>query len=223
VVVGGRLGRFVAGVLAVSAATASACGATAPSVDPLDAVLRLEVDSCESLRRERATAAMIGPDLAATVAHPFLDDDARPESAEVTAFGTDGRSVDVRVVFLDAASDVALLGVGDGAGAPLLLGDWEPDAVTSLVGFVDVDAAPTERPMVVVGRVDATLDGIGPRTVLELEGSIRPGDSGAPVVDADHRVVGIVFAARDGGGGWAIDASEFRDTEPGTEIEFTCD
>jgi S1-C subfamily serine protease len=220
-----RPSRAASTLAAVVACLGSACSPDVGRGDPLDAVLRLEIDSCTSLLRERATAVLIGDGLAATVAHPFLDAAGNPRAASLGVFDRDGAAVDAVVVRLDADTDVALLAISDAPAAALTLGDWDTDAVTSIVVFPESDAPPIERTVAVRGRVDATLDGVGRRTVLELEGSIEPGDSGAPVIDADHTIVGLVFAATDAGspGGWAIDSTEYRSTEPGDEIPFTCD
>jgi hypothetical protein len=64
------------------------------------------------------------------------------------------------------------------------------------------------RPARLVRRADARIDGSAwRRPVLELRADVRVGDSGAPVLSATGRPVGIVFArsrARDGVA-WAVD------------------
>ena len=51
------------------------------------------------------------------------------------------------------------------------------------------------------------------RPALELDAAgIRAGDSGAPVLDGDGRVVGVLFARSAGRGrtAWAVDAAAVR-------------
>jgi S1-C subfamily serine protease len=63
----------------------------------------------------------------------------------------------------------------------------------------------------VVRRADARVDGSGwKRPALELRSDVERGDSGAPVLTPDGRVVGVVFARSRSRSGraWAIDASD---------------
>ena len=57
--------------------------------------------------------------------------------------------------------------------------------------------------------------GNGPidRTIVALRGPVRSGNSGGPLVDAQGRVVGTVFAATTAGepGGFAIPAEDVRE------------
>jgi S1-C subfamily serine protease len=78
-----------------------------------------------------------------------------------------------------------------------------------------------------IGETRATISedsyGNGPinRTITALRGAVRSGNSGGPLVDADGRVVGIVFAATTGGpkGGFAIPVEEVGDALPEVRAE----
>jgi S1-C subfamily serine protease len=99
----------------------------------------------------------------------------------------DGRPA--RVVRRDDRLDLAVLAT-DVSGPPVRLGRRDPR---------------------VVRRADASVDGSGwKRPVLELRSEVEPGDSGAPVVTSDGRVVGVVFARSRSrpGRAWAVDASD---------------
>jgi S1-C subfamily serine protease len=97
----------------------------------------------------------------------------------------------------DARADLAVLAVA-GLRAPALrrASAGAGDAITVLVwrdGRVRALHGRVRR--VITARVRTTT-GTGPqvRPGLELTAPIRKGDSGAPVLDAEARVVGIVFA-----------------------------
>lgn len=151
-----------------------------------------------------ATGVAAGDGRVLTVAHVI------PAGRHVTV---DGRPA--TVVRVDRRADLALLSVpglhapglrlGDGAGtvavgvrvlreghARLLPGTVRRRVVAR------VRAAPTDAPQV--------------RPGLELGVGVSPGDSGAPVLDAAGRLLGVVFArAHDRGDtSWAVDATAVR-------------
>jgi S1-C subfamily serine protease len=98
----------------------------------------------------------------------------------------DGRPA--RVVRRDDRLDLAVL-AADVSGPRLRLGGDDPR---------------------VVRRADASIDGSAwKRPVLELRGDVQPGDSGAPVLTSDGRLLGVVFAQSRSrpGRAWATDAS----------------
>jgi S1-C subfamily serine protease len=119
----------------------------------------------------------------------------------------DGGSVTVRgrravVLRVDRRRDLAVLGVRAapdaapaGHGTRLLV---RRDGRTRAV------AARIRR------RIAASIDGSAyERPALELAADVRPGDSGAPLVGSDGRVLGVVFASsRDRAGtAYAVDLS----------------
>ena len=136
------------------------------------------------------------------------------------------------------APQVVTVRVGDDVATGFVAGDGRVVTVAHVLGYdVRVDgrparvlrrddrldlallAADVSGPAVrfggddprVVRRADASMDGSGwKRPVLELRSEVEPGDSGAPVLTSDGRLVGVVFAESRSqpGRAWAIDASD---------------
>jgi S1-C subfamily serine protease len=90
---------------------------------------------------------------------------------------------------------------------------------------VAVLAAPVDGPRarfggtssVVVRRAEARIDGAsGRRPVLELRTEVEDGDSGTPVLSADGRVVGVIFARSETrpGRAWAVDVASLPGRGP---------
>ena len=83
-------------------------------------------------------------------------------------------------------------------------------AEVTIPTYADADGVAIKQ-ATVLRSVSATLDGEGHRQAVELSASIDPGDSGAPVVDADGHAVGMVFASsRRDDRGWAVAAAELE-------------
>ena len=134
----------------------------------------------------RATGFVVGDGRVMTVAHVLAR-----RGAAITVGGRPAT-----VVRRDDRLDLALLAVPGIEGARPR--PATPAAAVTVRG----------RPAQVVRRADARIDGSAwRRPVLELRADVRVGDSGAPVLSATGRPVGIVFArsrARDGVA-WAVD------------------
>ncbi|MDH5519511.1 MAG: serine protease [Acidimicrobiia bacterium] len=167
-------------------------------------VFRVEIEACAGVSHQRATAMAVGPDLVATAAHTF--ETAR--SALVRA--VDGGEIAAEVVYLDLDSDVALLSVDAAPLRIFALTAADDGAEVTIPTYADADGVEIKQ-ATVLRSVSATLDGEGRRQAVELSASIDPGDSGAPVVDADGRAVGMVFASsRRDDRGWAVAAAELE-------------
>ena len=118
---------------------------------------------------DRAVGFVAGEGLVVTVAHVVGDE-------PITA---DGRPATVARV--DRGNDLALLRVPGVRGeAPRFGGS---DATTVL-----------GHPAPIIRRIRASVDGGPRRAALELRAEVTVGDSGAPVIGADGRVAGVVFA-----------------------------
>jgi S1-C subfamily serine protease len=185
-------------------------------VAPPDAAIALDRDvlrAGRSVVRVLGTACGLGvegsgwvaaPGLVVTNAHVV----AGVDDASVTT--QDGASLAASVVRFDTRNDLALLRIG--ADLPALAisprgSRGEPGAV---LGY------PQNGPYTVIAaRLGQTRQvisedsyGRGPvrRAIVSLRGSVRSGNSGGPLVDAEGRVLGTVFAATTGGprGGFAI-------------------
>lgn len=145
------------------------CGCGGATVEPLP----VRVDA-GGLARERATAVATGDERVLTVAHVL-------EGARSVRVGERA----ARVVRVDRERDVAELAVpGLVADAARFAEGGSEVEVHLLRGTVSAR---------VLRRVTASLDGAR-RPALELAMRVQPGDSGAPVTDADGRLVGLVFA-----------------------------
>jgi hypothetical protein len=134
-----------------------------------------------------ATAVPIGGERVLTVAHVL-------EGARFVR--VDGRPA--RVVRVDRRLDLAELAVPGVVAPALRTADTGDDAVLRVFR----DGRPVALSAAVRRRVTASIAGHA-RPVLELAAIVEPGDSGAPVVDARGRVLGIVFA-RGSRGTWAV-------------------
>lgn len=155
------------------------------------------------------TGFVVGPDLIATGAHVV---------AGITApiVRLDGAEISTRVVAFDPVSDLALLRPTGDVVLPRALELGYPAAgVMGVVLAHDDDGVPVVLSMVVDRLIRATGEDIygrpgGGRDALELFASIRSGHSGAPVVDGDGLVLGVLFSRLRGGGpvAYAVQSSE---------------
>jgi S1-C subfamily serine protease len=154
--------------------------------------------STEALSGEHATALALGDGRALTVAHVLRA----------------GRPVVVgrrraRVIRVDQRLDIAVLAVpGLRAPAPVRAAGRAGERVTVRVLR---DGAVRALPATIRRTITARLGGRGPtevRAALELTAPVMPGDSGAPVLDGDDHVTGLVFAQASGRAGlaYALDA-----------------
>jgi len=107
-----------------------------------------------------------------------------------------GVEVDAEVVLLDTGRDIAVL-----RSAADLAGSLTPAAPEAgEVGRIVTAAQPGElrtKRVVVDDITRVRVDGGGERLALALAAEVRPGDSGAPVLDLDDAFLGMVFAAVD--------------------------
>lgn len=182
-----------------------ACSATAePAGDATGAIYRLEGEACSGVEVVEATAFAIAPDRLVTVAHAF--DDVR--SFRIIPAEAESPELDVDVLLLDIGRDVAVLGTSSPVVTALEPAAAEAGAVGRLLTAAEAGDLRTKR-VVIDDITPVRVDGAGERLALALDADIRPGDSGAPVVDGDGAVVGMVFAAVEGEtAGWAIAADE---------------
>ena len=128
------------------------------------------------------------------------------------------------VVRFDPRLDIAVLRTSGLAGSPLRLAGENVDrgATGAILGYpngggLTVGAAAVRAAYDAIGR-DIYGTTLVTRSIVELQATVRPGNSGGPLVLADGTVGGVVFArsVSDGGIGYAIAASTAR-----TELEHT--
>lgn len=165
------------------------------------AVYTVRTTVCGTSNRQRAVAVAVGPTTVATVAHVFATTDT------FTIESPGGAPVGAELAWLDPGRDLALLDLERPVDAWLEPGDAADGDEVTIVTVAE-EAVTTARARV-VRHVSATLDGEGERAALELAATVIRGQSGSPLVAADGRLVGLVFAASRGDErGWALAASE---------------
>lgn len=138
-------------------------------------------------------------------------------STDTTVTPQSGVELEATPVYYDPRDDLALLRVGADLPTLPISDRRESGSAAAVLGY------PENGPYAVaparLGETRPTISedsyGNGPieRTIVGLRGSVRSGNSGGPLVDADGQVVGTVFAATTSGtpGGFAIPAEDVRD------------
>ncbi|MCS0605170.1 MarP family serine protease [Streptomyces sp. LP11] len=126
-----------------------------------------------------------------------------------------GRSYEARVVLFDPDRDVAVLYV-PGLRAPVLR--FDTSAVrgdSAVVAGYPQDGALNLQAATVAGRVRATGQNIYndravTREIYSVRSTVRPGNSGGPLLTTDGRVFGVVFArsTSDAATGYVLTAAE---------------
>ncbi|MFI2376434.1 MarP family serine protease [Streptomyces sp. NPDC018964] len=129
-----------------------------------------------------------------------------------------GRAYEARVVLFDPSKDVAVLYVPE-LRAPVLEFDDDADRGDSAVvagypqdGDLNLQAA------TVAGRIQARgqdiyNDAVVTREIYSIRSTVRPGNSGGPLLTTDGRVYGVVFArsTSDAETGYVLTADEVAD------------
>ena len=121
------------------------------------------------------------------------------------------------LIAFDPSRDLAVLDVTDLNAAPLDIGpDLTAGAAAYAAGYPG-DGPFTISPQRVRDRVtargtDIYQSGSVDRDIYSLRGSVRPGNSGGPLLDANGQVAGVVFArsATDADTGYALTLTELR-------------
>lgn len=172
--------------------------------------VNVETDACGA--RYEGSGWAVAPDLVVTNAHVVAG------AEELQVRRPDGVVRPGRVVAYDDDRDLALLQVPDLGQEPLPVADAEVGMEGATIGYPGGQDTPRAQPVSVrdrrttIGRDIYNRDRVE-REVLFLAASLRQGDSGSPVVDAQGRVVGTVFAISPdrASTAYALDASEVRE------------
>jgi S1-C subfamily serine protease len=123
----------------------------------------------------------------------------------------EGPGLAARAVVFDPGDDLAILRV-DGLGGRTLpiADDPQAGASAAILGFPENGPYDVRAGRLGSTRTVITQDayGRGPvqRSITSLRGTVRPGNSGGPMIDTRGRVVTTVFAAARGGtpGGYGV-------------------
>ncbi len=119
------------------------------------------------------------------------------------------REREATLVGSDAATDLAVLEIGDGPARPALsfgdsdalaVGDW---AIAVGNPFGNLEGSLTVGVISAKGRSDLVISGGTPRyqDFIQTDASINFGNSGGPLVDIEGRVIGVNTAVNTGGQG----------------------
>ena len=137
---------------------------------------------CDRPSARLGVGTVVGDGLVLTAAH-VVEDDLRDVAV-------DGRPA--RVVLLDTRTDAAVLAFDPPieSGATMADDIAVADAVRIVTPTEVFDT--TVRRIVTLSVDDATDDVVHRRAALVLDGTVPAGTSGAPVVDNDGRVVGMI-------------------------------
>jgi S1-C subfamily serine protease len=149
--------------------------------------------SC-SLRIE-GSGFVISPEHVLTNAHVVAGVTQGPD-----VYSRTGHNYPARVVFYDPERDIAILDVPGLTAPPLAFaGPANFDANAIVAGY------PLNHPLTMVAaRVGNSVDAYGPniyssaivhRQIYPLRATVRPGNSGGPLMAPDGKVYGVVFAA----------------------------
>jgi S1-C subfamily serine protease len=152
----------------------------------------VKIEGVACRRIQEGSGFVVGDDLVATNAHVVAGE------SDTVVERSDGSEVDATVVAFDPARDLAILHA-PGLDRPVLprttAGEGDTGAVFGHPGGGPLRVAPYS-----VGReITATGTDIYDRSrtereVLILSSELRPGDSGAALINGDGAVVGVAFA-----------------------------
>lgn len=173
-------------------------------------VVRVDGDAPQCRRTAEGSGWVYARERVVTNAHVV----AGARSVTVTSAG---RRHTASVVGFDPAKDVAVLDV-PGLGAPVLAqgGSAAPGSPGAVAGYPlagDLSIVPVRvRDTMLAQGWDIYGSARVTRSVISLRGTVRPGNSGGPVVDDRGRASGLVFARSldDPETGYALTLTEIR-------------
>ncbi|MGW0499202.1 MarP family serine protease [Streptomyces sp. NPDC003007] len=126
-----------------------------------------------------------------------------------------GRTYEARVVLFDPQKDVAVLYVPDLEAPVLRFDDDAERGDSAVVAGYPQDGDLNLQAATVANRVRATgqniyNDGTATREIYSIRSTVRPGNSGGPLLTTDGRVFGVVFArsTSDAETGYVLTADE---------------
>jgi S1-C subfamily serine protease len=153
----------------------------------------------------------VEPEIVATNAHVIAGAD------DTTVTTHSGVELEATPIYYEPRQDLALLRVGSALPPLPINSDPREGQNGAVLGYPE--NGPYALSPARIGQTRETISedsyGNGPveRTIVEMSGIVRSGNSGGPLLDANGRVVGTVFAATTSGprGGFAIPAEQVRE------------
>jgi S1-C subfamily serine protease len=119
-----------------------------------------------------------------------------------TIYSPSNAQMPATVIYFDPDRDVAVLYVPDFKTAPLVFGPASRGTKGAVIGYPGGGQQKT-LPAIVDGRItaegrDIYNSKLVTRQIFVIEASVRPGNSGGPLVDLEGHVLGLVFATSAG-------------------------
>jgi S1-C subfamily serine protease len=180
---------------ALIALTACSGGSTAAPPE----VVAVSARPCTSPNRALGLGVVVADDLVATAAHTV--------EGPLRDLRVDGRPA--TLVAVDARTDLALLEAADVGTEPAELSDRAPSSATVLTPGAELPVELVSTGPLVVHDTTAGLR--HERQVHRISPAVTRGISGAPLVDEDHRVLGIVVLSGPGDDiAYAVTADELE-------------
>ncbi|MFW0786570.1 MarP family serine protease [Gordonia sp. CPCC 206044] len=158
-------------------------------------VMKIEGTAPSCRQALEGSGFVVSPERVMTNAHVVAG------TRQLVVSSPDGQSLTARVVLFDPSNDIAVLDV-PGLDAPALrFADGQADTGQDAVVLGYPEAGPFSATAVRVREVinlsgqDIYRTGQILRQVYTVRGSIRQGNSGGPMINADGEVLGVVFGA----------------------------
>jgi S1-C subfamily serine protease len=176
-------------------------------------VVRISGTAAECAQVQTGTGFVVTPGRILTNAHVVAG------VTEPTISAPNGQVVSATVVYFDPRSDIALLSAPSLTSSPLTLGSPATIGTEGVIIGYSFGGPESLRPADVLAVVTVMVKDIygdtsNDRDVFTLHGEVRSGDSGAPLLDENAVVRGMVFARttdanRSDNLGYAMSSAQF--------------